>query len=84
MLAGHTMVALSDPMAILVWEWADAPEAYRKLSHNGGDEDRIAFVPSAFLEKHGEPTWLSSREFGSCCVSECDVEGGRIYIGAHS
>ncbi len=33
--------------AIQIWPFGKAPFAYQKLSDNGGDEDRVAFIPKA-------------------------------------
>lgn len=67
---------------IKVWRFADAPEEYRNLSTNGGDEDWLAFVPEALA---GEWIgWLESGSFGCCAIDEHKVEGGIIKIGCHA
>lgn len=34
------------PNRIYVWRFEEAPEEYRRLSDNGGDEDWLVLVPS--------------------------------------
>lgn len=68
---------------IKVWTFYDAPEEYKKLSRNGGDEDHVAFVPS-HLEDRYYKFLEDGTAFGCCCVDEYEVEGGKIYIGAHA
>jgi hypothetical protein len=68
---------------IRVWRWEDAPEKYRRLSEHGGDEDWVAFVPAALKDE-----WIGWAEeggpFGYCSVSEHEVDGGRVLIGARA
>jgi hypothetical protein len=66
---------------IRVWRWSDAPKAYCELSRHGGDEDWVAFVPKPI----SQPLWMESgTAFGCCAVSEHNVFGGTVYIGAHA
>lgn len=68
---------------ILVYSWDNAPAKFRALSKHGGDEDWVAFVPDAYKDKW--IGWLESgSSFGCCDVSIDVVEGGKVYIGAHS
>jgi hypothetical protein len=69
---------------ISVWRFYDAPEEYRKLSDNGGDEDWLALVPPGYEDEY--IGWLDSgRGFGACEVSMHKLENGyTVYIGAHS
>ena len=70
-------------MMIKVWRFEDAPQEYRDLSTNGGDEDWIAFVPSVIGDEY--IGWLDDgSSFGCCCVDQHNVEGGVIKIGCHS
>ena len=69
--------------AIQFWHFREAPEMYRKLSTNGGDEDYLAFVPNTT----DAPYWMQDSGygvFGTFCVDEYQVEGGTVYIGSHS
>lgn len=68
---------------IRVWRFADAPEKYRKLSEDGGDEDWLAVVPKALSEV---PPWMGEgTSFGCCSVSERKLPNGDILvIGAHA
>lgn len=74
---------MSEDKTIKVWRYEDAPKHYQALSTNGGDEDWIAFVPSAL-----EGEWIGWLEegtvYGCCCVDEHAVDGGVIRIGCHS
>lgn len=70
--------------AIIVWRWEDAPDQYKALSQHGGDEDWVAFVPD-YLRDKGNQAWMESGSpFGCCDVSEHEVEGGVVRIGAHA
>lgn len=68
--------------AILLWSYFQAPEQYRELSGNGGDEDWVAFVP----EGVDPPYWMADVGFSSgiCEVEEHQVDGGTVYIGSHA
>lgn len=67
--------------AIIVWRWEDAPKPYRAKSDHGGDEDWVAFIPSA-LER--EYIGFLSIPYFSNKVSRHKVHGGWVYIGAHA
>lgn len=65
--------------SILLWPWRYAPEEYRQLSTNGGDEDWVAFVPEKFRESWtpvSPDRWFETNEY--------EVEGGVIRIGVHA
>ena len=70
-------------LAIVVWKWDDAPDEYRNISTNGGDEDWVAFVPE-HMAKDWIPWMMEGGEFGCCHVREYEVRGGVIRIGAHA
>jgi hypothetical protein len=68
---------------ILVWRFEDAPKEYQELSDHGGDEDWVAFVPEYM--KDYWIGWLESGSyFGCASVSEHEVAGDIIRIGAHA
>ena len=68
---------------ILVWRFEDAPEEYKALSHHGGDEDWVAFIPNKYKDYY--LGWMDEgTSFGSCSVSEHKVKGGIVRIGAHA
>ena len=68
---------------IMVWRYRDAPQEFKDLSTNGGDEDWVAFVPDALT--HAYIPWMEEcSSFGCCDVSEYPVEGGIIRIGSHA
>ena len=74
---------------ILVWRWDDAPDEFRQLSQNGGDEDWVAFVPWEVWEIAGRDMsnipWVNLRGF-SCVDVEMYDSGdgdGVVFIGAH-
>lgn len=71
------------PAHIIVWPFDDAPQSYRDLSPHGGDEDWLAFVPTALVD-----AWIGWMEegtaFGCAGVTQHEVEGGVIRIGAHA
>lgn len=72
-------------LPVLLWPFQQAPEVFRRLSQNGGDEDWIAFVPCPRRRDvdldllFGEGT-----RFGVCCVDKYPVGRGEIWIGCHS
>lgn len=66
---------------IRVWPFHLAPPEWQALSGNGGDEDWLAFVPAAYADEY--IGWLHSSAFGCCAISQHEVEGGTVYIGAH-
>jgi hypothetical protein len=68
--------------AIIVWEFHNAPEEYRRLSGHGGDEDWLAFVPDSLKDAY--IGWLDYGPFGCCDVSTHPVDGGVVKIGAHA
>jgi hypothetical protein len=68
---------------ILVWQFYDSPKVFQELSPHGGDEDWLAFVPND--QGYDYIPWLESgSRFGVCDISEHEVEGGKIFIGAHA
>lgn len=79
--------------AITIWQWQDAPEALRKLSDNGGDEDWVAVVPAALADAWAAlaDAWIpwvdEGSRFGCCDVSEYphpDLPGHVVKIGSHA
>lgn len=75
---------MSEDKIIKVWQFENAPSEYRELSPHGGDEDWLAFVPSTFPYGSWIPWLESGTPFGRCEVSEHEVEGGKVFIGAHA
>lgn len=74
---------MSTENAIIVWRFEDAPEHYKALSTNGGDEDWVAFVPGSLDEHY--IGWLEvGSSFGCWDVSRYVVDGGSVRIGSHS
>ena len=71
---------------ILVWKFKEAPEHYRKLSTHGGDEDWLAFIPDEYIHKYGFDVFWAEEgsSFGCCRVSETEINGGVVLIGAHA
>lgn len=70
---------------IKVWPFYSAPEEYQKLSSHGGDEDWVAFIPTATFEMTSQPIWMEDgTAFGCCEVSKHPVDGGIVFIGAHA
>jgi hypothetical protein len=68
---------------IKVWKFRYAPKEYKDLSHHGGDEDWVAFVPDDFPDQ--DPVWMDAgTSFGCCDVSKHKVLGGYVHIGAHA
>lgn len=69
------------------WSFSDAPEEYKLLSDNGGDEDWITLVPRSWGE--GDGYWIPWLEdycgqYGACRTNKYEVAEGWIYIGCHS
>ena len=67
------LIALLDLAAknkyFMIWKHEDAPPPISHLTHQGGDEDYVAFVPANFWA----PIFLSGPQFGCCRVFEYDV-----------
>lgn len=68
---------------IMVWRFHEAPQEFQDLSGHGGDEDWLAFVPSQYGDEY-LPWAESGTRFGVCDVSQHEVNGGRVLIGAHA
>ena len=70
--------------AIQVWSFSQAPKNLRDLSHHGGDEDWVVFVPTEVYENFVYmPSWLE--RIDTCQDPQVvHVEGGVVYIGAHA
>lgn len=68
---------------IKVWRFEDAPEEYRKLSTNGGDEDWLALIPHA--QANDYISWTESGGFDACQDPSTYYHAdGIIKIGAHA
>jgi len=70
---------------IKVWRFHDAPEEFKNLSDNGGDEDWVALIPPWFIDE--DVPWLDSGSFGCFCIDEYthpDYPGYKIKIGCHA
>lgn len=67
---------------ISIYRWEDAPQAWRDLSTNGGDEDWIAFVPES-LKSEYMPFLEEGLGFGNS-VEVCDIPGGVVFISSHA
>jgi hypothetical protein len=94
------MMPPPDQGVIKLWAWDDAPDKYKALSLNGGDEDWVMHIPQGFIETWGEPddddTYpdidftsvrldLMTRQMGVCSVDYFRLDGGScIVIGAHA
>lgn len=65
---------------ILVWNFEDAPEALRKLSHHGGDEDGICWIPAGVYK----PYWIEKlwNIFGE--PDYVNFTDGQVVIWAHA
>lgn len=70
------------PDPIRVWEFHEAPELFRSLSNNGGDEDWLALLPPGC----DVPMWMEDgSRFGCCDVQEHKLSNGAtIVIGSHA
>lgn len=72
---------------IKIWNFYDAPEEFRKLSDNGGDEDYIAHLPKELVEqfRYCNFSFLESDSFGCCSINEYPLkDGSLILIGCHA
>lgn len=73
-------------MCIKVWPFSEAPDTYRQMSTNGGDEDWVALVPLEWKDRY-YIGWLEagmSPCFGCCCIDWYEHRDGWVVIGAHS
>jgi len=70
--------------AIQVWPFRSAPKELRELSHHGGDEDWVVFVPTEIYQDFVYmPRWIEVMDSG-CDPQVAHVNGGVVYIGAHA
>ena len=66
---------------ISIYKWNDAPQAWKDLSTNGGDEDWLAFIPNDLKGEY--MPFLEEGRFSNI-VDSYDVPGGVVLIGAHA
>ena len=67
---------------IYVWRFYDAPEEYRRLSTNGGDENWLVLIPSFVANSTWvTPSWIEA--MGD--LQRFKLEHGDIvYVGSHA
>jgi hypothetical protein len=76
---------LEETERLQLWLFEEAPEKYRMLSENGGDEDWVMFVPDRLEDHRKVVRLIDSTAFDSgCAPEEHDVDGGIVYIGCHA
>jgi hypothetical protein len=72
---------------VQVWQWEDAPEEWRKLHTQDGDEDWLALVPKKFLVVGSEPEVWWMRWHPESHVKRY-VEGApmgfEVWVGSHA
>lgn len=69
---------------VKIWNWGDAPLSLRGLSTNGGDEDRLAWVPMSLVpafDAH-ELAFLNQNTFANL-IEVIKHQGGYVVIGSH-
>lgn len=71
------------PAPIRIWPFDKAPQKWRELSQNGGDEDWIAEVDTGLIDV---PFFLEEGgRFGCCSVEKHEIEKGlTVLIGCHA
>ena len=72
---------------ILIWPWDSAPESLKILSHHGGDEDWVAWVPNSyrqFVSYDDGVLWSNVLPRASCDCQEIEFLNGAVYISAHA
>ncbi len=70
---------------VKIWNWGDAPQSLRGLSTNGGDEDRLAWVPMSLVpafDAH-ELAFLDQNTFANL-IEVVKHQGGYVVIGSHA
>ena len=71
---------------ILVWSFKNAPNEFRNLSENGGDEDWVAVIPPNSVNKY--ISWMDEGTPFGCCNVEYykhpNKNGYQVAIGSHS
>lgn len=90
---------MSETNAITIWRYEDAPDALRRLSTHGGDEDWLAVVPRSLYNPPSDwpsdeynstwlPAWMwEGQPFGYCGVNvypHPDSAEYVVVIGAHA
>ena len=68
---------------ISIYRFKDAPQQWRDLSTNGGDEDWLAFVPDSLKSEYMPFLEEGSGRFGNI-VDSYDVAGGVVLISSHA
>ncbi len=78
--------------AILVWRFEDAPEEFRRLSQNGGDEDYVVLIPACLCtlsDDKGTPYCYDEyvfEHFDTCNEPQRFVleDNSIVLIGSHA
>ena len=77
------MTKMFDPTkTIIIWRFEDAPEDFRNLSDNGGDEDWVAFVPKELAKDYIR--FLNEGIFSNACQQIIISGVGAVIIGSHA
>lgn len=63
---------------VLMWAFNDAPEEFKKLSTNGGDEDWLFLFDAKWLKKNYIPSCIDYTSVGS--TDRFDLENGDVVI----
>lgn len=69
--------------AIFIWPWEYAPQPYKDLSLNFGDEDWVAFVPDKIYNEEPHLRFLECYHFGEIVVAY-KVNAGYVIISSHA
>jgi hypothetical protein len=86
--------------AILIWNWELAPQEYKDLSTNGGDEDWVVFINNNNLEDYNIEQYATENDYnepvtkwsipnwmeklGACDVDVYEYKDGLVIIGSHA
>ncbi len=77
---------------IRIWRWEDAPEEYKELCNQAGDEDWLMYYPASCLKKY-YPLALESAATGDedsylhglGHIARCVLENGDVIVSfAHA
>jgi len=69
-----------DDKCILVWDFDNAPDHYKKMSYRGGDEDGVILIPCGVET----PYWLETLWSNDERPTILELAEGKLIIWSHA
>lgn len=69
---------------VFLWLWKQAPERYRQLSTNGGDEDYVILCTSSSRFDDWDQAESLARRLAVCDFDKYEHEDGTVWITCHA